>query len=217
VRELSSAVLSVPRPHPVRVAIDGVGAAGKTLLADELAGVLEDGGREVIRAGVDGFHNRPDTRYRRGPESPEGYYRDSFDHEAIRSCLTRPLGPGGDLLYRAAVYDFRTESEVAEPVRAASPDAILLFDGVFLLRRELRDEWDYSIFVDTSFEVTLSRALTRDLHLFGDEEAVRRRYEVRYIPGEMLYLEEERPTEFADVVVVNDDPARPTLKRRSSL
>jgi len=35
-----AAVLEVERPHPVRVAIDGCSAAGKTTLGDELAAQL---------------------------------------------------------------------------------------------------------------------------------------------------------------------------------
>jgi uridine kinase len=41
-------------PHPTRVAIDGVDAAGKTTLDDELAEVLRERGRGVIRASIDG-------------------------------------------------------------------------------------------------------------------------------------------------------------------
>jgi uridine kinase len=42
--------------HPIRVAVDGPDAAGKTTLADELASVLRGRGRTVIRASIDGFH-----------------------------------------------------------------------------------------------------------------------------------------------------------------
>ena len=41
--------------HPVRVAIDGIDAAGKTVLANELAVSLRFFGRQVMRASVDGF------------------------------------------------------------------------------------------------------------------------------------------------------------------
>ncbi|MBD3349648.1 MAG: uridine kinase [Candidatus Eisenbacteria bacterium] len=210
--QIAGAVLDVRRGHPVRVAIDGVGASGKTRLADELAEALERSGREIIRASVDGFHNPPAVRYRRGGDSPEGYYRDSFDREAIRACIVDPLGEGGGRVYRPAVYDFRSESEVRPPSHEASEDAVLLFDGVFLLRPEMRSWWDYSVFVEAGFDVTLQRALTRDLELFGTEEAVRERYEKRYIPGERMYLERDRPREHADVVFMNDDPARPVVR-----
>ncbi len=54
ISELADEVLGVERVHPVRVGVDGSSAAGKTTLADELAGVLrKPSGREVIRAEFD--------------------------------------------------------------------------------------------------------------------------------------------------------------------
>jgi uridine kinase len=215
--ELADAVGATARSHPVRVAIDGVGASGKTVLADELADSLSGLGRPVIRASIDGFHRPRHQRYERGSTSPEGYLDDSFDYDAVRSCLLAPLGPGGSLRYRTAVFDFRAESPVDSPERIADRNAVLLFDGVFVLRDELREFWDFSIFVDAGFDVTLARALERDLLLFGSERAVRERYESRYIPGERLYLERCRPRERADAVVRNDKPANPALEwRRTS-
>jgi uridine kinase len=210
--ELAHAIGATARSYPTRVAIDGVGASGKTVLADELADSLAGLGRTVIRASIDGFHRPRHRRYERGNTSPEGYLDDSFDYDAVRSRLLVPLGPGGSLRYRTAVFDFRTESAVDSQTRTADPDAVLLFDGVFILREELRGSWDFSIFVDAGFEVTLARALERDLSLFGSERAVRERYESRYIPGERLYLERCRPCEYADAVVFNDEPANPGLE-----
>lgn len=43
-------ILRIDRPHPVRVAIDGPDAAGKTILADELAPLIERSGTR--RSGV---------------------------------------------------------------------------------------------------------------------------------------------------------------------
>ena len=196
------------------MAIDGVGASGKTVLAEELAEYLSGLGRPVIRASIDGFHRPRHRRYRRGNTSPEGYLDDSFDYDAVRSCLLVPLGPGGSRRYRTAVFDFRAESPVDSPELIANPSAVLLFDGVFILREELREFWDFSIFVDAGFDVTLARALERDLSLFGSEQAVRERYESRYIPGERLYLKRCRPRERADAVVRNDEPASPALEWR---
>ncbi|MEA3409623.1 MAG: uridine kinase [Candidatus Eisenbacteria bacterium] len=214
--ELADAIVSTARNHPVRVAIDGVGASGKTVLADELADRLSGLGLPVIRASIDGFHRPRQQRYRRGSTSPEGYLDDSFDYDAVMSCLLVPLGPGGSLCYRAAVFDFRTESPVDSPEQVADANAVLLFDGVFILREELRESWDFRIFVDTGFDATLARALERDLSLFGSEQAVRERYESRYIPGERLYLKRCRPRERADAVVRNDEPANPVLEWRSA-
>src|SRR5262249_48623606 len=125
--------------------------------------------------------------------------------------LLAPLGPGGSRRYRTAVFDFRTDAPVDAPLQEAPADAVLLFDGVFLLRSGLRTHWDFSIFVEADFATTVARAELRDRALFGDAAAVRRRYETRYVPGQRIYLESERPRTRASVVVVNDDPAHPTL------
>jgi uridine kinase len=83
VAEAAHRICQVRRSHPVRVAIDGVDAAGKTTLANELVGPLERLGRPVIRASIDGFHNPATVRYRRGDTSPEGYVRDSFNRSGL--------------------------------------------------------------------------------------------------------------------------------------
>jgi uridine kinase len=58
--------------EPWRVAIDGVTAAGKTTVADEL-------GRQLgaVRLSIDDFHRPP----------PHDYYPDSFDLEAFRAAV----------------------------------------------------------------------------------------------------------------------------------
>ena len=206
---LTGRIAEIRLPHPVRVAIDGVDAAGKTTLAEELVPLLQAHGRPVIRASIDGFHNPAHIRYQRGPTSPEGYYRDSFNYEALTELLLSPLGPDGTRRYWSAAFNHRTDSEVQISLETAEPHAVLIFDGVFLLRQELRGHWDFTIFVEAAFEVTLERAMQRDRSLFGSPEEVRRRYEQRYIPGQRLYFEECQPKERAMLTVDNNAPLFP--------
>lgn len=201
------------RAHPTRVAIDGPDGAGKTTLADELAPVVRARGRSVIRASVDDFHRPRADRYQRGPDSAVGYYEDSFDLAALREVLLDPLGPAGDGRYRSAVFAHRTDQPVAEPARLAAADAVLLLDGVFLQRPELRDAWDVTIYLSISIEEMLRRACRRDVSLFGTEAAVEHRYRIRYIPGQELYNAAANPMENADVVVFNDNPQQPVVRR----
>jgi hypothetical protein len=49
------------------------------------------------------------------------------------------------LRFRQAAYDHATDSAVSAPVTTAPADAVLLFDGVFLLGPELIDRWDLRI------------------------------------------------------------------------
>ena len=212
---LAEAVGSVTIAHPTRVAVDGPPAAGKTTLADELAVVLRAQGREVIRATIEDFLLPRSQRYRRGEYSAEGCYHDSFDYDALHRVLLDPLGPGGDRRFQHAVYDHRTDTALSPPVTTAPADAVLLFDGVFLLRPELIDRWDLRIFVSAAFEETLDRARTRDQALFGSAAEVERRYRDRYIPSQQLYFATARPTDHADIIVHNDEPQQPAWEART--
>jgi len=126
---LTDQIIEIKRAHPVRVALDGPDAAGKTTLAQELVAPLQGFGRPVIRASIDGFHNPACNRHARGPASPEGYYYDSFNYQALAEFLLTPLGPRGSRRFRTAVFDYRTDSDVEMDTCIAEEDAILLFDG----------------------------------------------------------------------------------------
>lgn len=190
-----------------RVAIDGVDGAGKTHFADELAGVLGASGRSVIRASVDGFHNPRSIRYRLGRDSPEGFFEDSYDYAQLKAVLLDPLSPGGSGHYRAAVFDHRSDSPVSAPNRVASPGDILVLDGIFLHRPELRAYWDYSIFLEVAFAVSIPRGAQRG-EGSPDPEAASNQ---RYVRGQELYLRSCEPARFATVTINNDDLLAPYI------
>jgi uridine kinase len=208
---LAGVLSAIEKPHPIRVAIDGRSAAGKTTLANELAGLLRDQGHEAIRVSVDDFHRPPEVRYVRGQMSPEGYYLDTYDYDLVRTRLLKPLGPGGSLRYVAASSDLRKDEPLPLVEHVAPPNAIALIDGVFLFRPELNACWDYRIFVDADIEETLRRAQERDVAWMGSREDVLLRYRRRYVPGEDMYIAAINPRSLADVVIENTDPSAPVL------
>ncbi|MET8464950.1 uridylate kinase [Micromonospora zamorensis] len=211
---LAEAVGSVTVAHPTRVAVDGPPAAGKTTLADELAVVLRAQGRDVIRATIDDFLFPRAQRYPRGEYSAEGCYFDTHDHGALNRVLLDPLGPNGDRRFQPAVYDHATDTVLAPPVTTAAADAVLLFDGVFLMRPELIDRWDLRVFVSTALESTVERAVIRERRVSSQVD-VERRWRERYIPAQQLYFATVRPTDHADIIVHNDEPRRPLWETRT--
>jgi uridine kinase len=212
--QIADQILAVERSHPVRVGIDGLSAAGKTTMADELVVPLARCKRPVIRASIDDFHRPAEERYRRGRFSPEGYYLDTFDYPAVRAALLLPLGPDGSRRYRTAVFDSWRDLPINAPVCDAAPNAILLCDGVFLFRPELNDLWDFRIFVDTDSDEAVRRGIRRDQEWIGSLEAAEERYRIRYVPGERIYLDRVHPHRHADVIVENTDPGNPRLTLR---
>ncbi len=208
---LAKVVRSIRRNHPLRVGIDGVDASGKTRLADELANELKKQNRQVIRASVDGFHNSKELRYQKGRDSAEGYYVDSFDNNAIIGNLLAPLGSNGNLKYKAAIFDFRTDSKINSKEETAEKTAILVMDGVFLFRPELINYWDLKIFLNVDFDVAVQRAAKRDGYYLGTEQKVHDKHKVRYIPGQKIYFKDAKPREKADVVIDNNDFLKPRI------
>ncbi|WP_433088068.1 cytidylate kinase family protein [Dactylosporangium sp. CA-052675] len=211
---LAAAVGAVAVAHPTRVAVDGPPAAGKTTLADELAVVLRARGRDVIRATIDDFLFPRARRYLRGEYSAEGCYFDAHDYDGLTRVLLDPLGPGGDRRFRHAVYDHATDTARSAPVATAPADAVLIFDGVFLLRPELIGRWDLRVFVSADLDKTVDRAVIRE-RAVSSRADVERRWRERYIPAQRLYFATVRPAEHADVVVHNDEPRRPVWVSRT--
>jgi uridine kinase len=217
IEQLATAIAAVRVDHPTRVAIDGVDGVGKTSLAEELVEPLQRKNRPVIRASVDRFHHPRAIRYRRGPDSAEGYFLDSFDYSALRSVLLDPLGPSGDRRFRTAVIDPGSDQPVDVPEQTAAANAILLFDGVFLQRLELAGLWDFRIWVEAPFDVTVARGVRRDA--VGSDRAPLiqdryERYERRYVPGQLIYLDTCHPRDMANIIFNNVNLENPELYDR---
>jgi uridine kinase len=212
---LTDKITHLSLQRPVRVAIDGRLACGKTILADELAGRISNRGRPVIRTSIDGFHRPKAERYARGRNSPEGYYYDSRDLAAIVTLLLVPLGPGGDRRYRTASFNLKDDCPLDQEPMLADADAILIVDGTFLQRPELRDGWDLTIFVEASEDIATQRGIIRDAAQLGGIEAARRLYRERYGPAFDLCRRLCAPELAADVILSNDDLDRPQLTFRA--
>jgi uridine kinase len=201
--------------RPVRVAIDGRTASGKTTFADELAAEIIRKGRMVIRTSIDGFHMPKATRYARGRYSAEGYYLDARDLAAIRRLLLDPLGPGGNRQYRTASFDLENDAAIEQEPLSAPSESILIVDGTFLQRPELISGWDVTVFLDTTEDVSERRGVDRDAERLGGLQAAHRLYAERYRPAFDLYEQRCQPLSIADVIVNNNDIDRPHMRLRS--
>jgi uridine kinase len=189
------------------VAVDGVDGAGKTMFADALAYRLEADGLTVVRASIDDFHNPRAVRYARGKDSPEGFYLDSYNLDALREALLFPARV--DMPFKIATFDHRADRPVAtNPLKVPLP-AVLIFDGVFLHRKELRDEWDLTIFLDVPFEVSYARMAKRD----GSDPDPRAAANRRYYEGQQLYFRSANPQRQADILIDYADFDLPRIVR----
>jgi uridine kinase len=194
-------------PDGVRVGIDGVDGAGKTVFADHLAAVLSAAGRPVVRVSVDDFHHPRAVRHRRGRLSPEGFWLDSYDYPALCRRVLDPFGPGESRRYQPACHDLASDQQLESPVGSAPPGAVLVIDGLFLHRDELDGVWDLSVFLQAPFAVSVARMAVRD----GSHPDPKHPSVVRYVEGQRLYFDVCRPWERADLVVDASDLDAPVV------
>ena len=181
------------------VAVDGPDAAGKTTLARALTGRIDD----AVCVSIDGWHQPRALR--------RDYYRDSFDLASLVTDCLQPFAAGAARI-RTACFDHVADAPVDERVDGPAK-AVLVVEGVFLLRPELRPWWDVTVHLHVPEPVTMARAVARDVPLLGSELEVRRRYEERYLPAQAHYRAVADPHSYADVLVDNSDPAQPRVLR----
>lgn len=207
---LSNDLLAVVGVDGRLMAIDGVDGSGKTTFAAELAMAVR--GRPVIVIHADNFLNPTHTRYSRGRNSPEGFWKDTYNYTALHELVLEPLGPAGDGWYSPGSYDPVADRTAPSPKVHAPAEALVVVEGMFLHRDELIGYWDASVFLDVPFTVTAARMAVRDgSNPDPDHPSMR-----RYVDGQRLYLDATQPWERATVVVDNSAPASPEVVRSNT-
>ena len=185
----------------VSVGISGVDCAGKSTLAEAVSARLSDRGVPVVLLPGDEL-TRPSRDRHAEADEGLGYYRDSFDYRAVfeevlpavRRSFAGPLA--------LPVTDWERDAW-AERVVELPPSAAVVVEGCFLFAGGRASEFDLSVWLDLPLEEVVPRALRRprDLERMGGPDGVRERYESRYVPGQRLHLERDRPAEQATVVL----------------
>jgi uridine kinase len=200
-------------PNRLRVAIDGLTAAGKTSFGHEIARCIAEFGRQALRASLDDFKRPWREAHLYDRTSGEGYYRNAFDYDAVHRLLLEPAGPQGSGLVALCSIDPLTQIDHSAAVVPVSSDGVLIVDGVFAFRPELDDVWDLKIWLDVDPELSVRRGTRRDIELEGDANAAEVLHRSRYLPAEMLYLSEVDPLRKADIVIDNRDFDLPSVVR----
>ncbi|MCP1123317.1 hypothetical protein NKR74_08210 [Bacillus sp. 3103sda1] len=211
IREVAEYICMLEFNHPVRVGVSGITASGKTTFANELAKEIQNQGRKVIRTSIDYFHHPRAIRYSQGKESAKGYYEDAHDYKAFSERLLMPLGPNGTMRYEIKSHDLETDMYIPSDPILASKDTIFIVDGTFLFKQELKQLFDYRIFVETDFNIARERGSKREAQAFGSEEKADEMFLQRYHAACHMYIEEHAPKECADVVLINNNIEEPVV------
>lgn len=196
----------------VRVAIDGRTAAGKTTFGHELAEVLASEGRVVLRSSLDDFKRPWSERHLYDRVSGEGYFRNAYDFDAIRTLLLEPATSSGSGWVALCSIDPLTQVDHSEDRVVMPEDGVLIVDSVFAFRPELNQYWDLRIWVEIDAELSIQRGTQRDAPREGSE-AAETLHRDRYGVDESIYVSEVDPLLLADIIVDNTDFDDPRILR----
>jgi uridine kinase len=185
--------------RPALVAVDGVDGSGKTTFAARLAARYGELYRTAHVVHLDDFLNPRAVRYRLGRDSPEGYYRDTYDLDTFLAGVIEPLSGRAGRSIRLRAFDYRTDRPTQDEPTFVAADAVVIVEGMFLHRDELVDLWDVSVFLDVPFEVSVAWMADRDgTNPDPEDPSVR-----RYVEGQRIYLARCKPAQRATHVVAN--------------
>ena len=168
------------------VAMDGLTCAGKSTLAGQVAAGLQN----AAVVDVDDFYRRlaPEEIAILGPKESYDRY---FDWERLLRKVLVPLNRGSPARYRR--YDWITNS-FAE-WRQIEPSTVVIVEGVYTTRPELRPYFSVMVYVDTPRDVRLARLLDRG---YPDVSWVD-----HWMAAEDWYVKNMHPTEQVALVVHN--------------
>lgn len=188
-----------PNHECIIIGIAGASASGKTLLADTLYKELKaDVGEHAIDI------------------IPEDSYYKCQDHltfdERIRTNYDHPNSMDHDLLLahlkalknsqsvNIPLYDYVNHTRKKE-TRVFTSKRVIILEGILLLTdARIRDELNFSIFVDTPLDICLIRRMQRDMNERGRSmESVIAQYRQTVRPMYLQFIEPSK--QFADVII----------------
>lgn len=190
-----------PPPHrPLLIAVDGGDGAGKTTFAGQLAAFLAARGRVVVHTSLDWFHFPREHRHAHGRTAATVWSR-HFDYRTARRELLEPWLSGPGASFRSRWHDVAADTFLTEPPEQVPSDGLLVVDGVFAQRAELRDLWDLVVYLDADDAVRVTRMAQRD----GGPDDPEHPDQRRYLEAQWHYRETCDPMSRADFVVTSND------------
>lgn len=137
-----------PRGRVV-VGIDGPNPTTRVPFADDLAAELRSLGHDTFRASLADFQQPRSHRETRGAETAAGLYEHGYDYSGFRRVLLGPFRLAGSTGFSTAFFDAERNVTFESKWQTGPADAVLVVDGPYLLRPELRGIWNFTVRLDS--------------------------------------------------------------------
>ena len=145
----------------VVVAVDGVDGAGKTVFATGSPRSSPRTARPCSARRSTASIARDPSATRAGAGAPRASTATRTTTRRSAACSSIPFREGWQTAatagFQLEAFDLARDAPVESSWVAAPRDAVLIVDGIFLHRPELRDLWDWSVWLEVPFEVAYAR------------------------------------------------------------
>lgn len=164
---------------PIILAIDGFGGSGKSTLAKKIKEIIPN--THIIT--LDDFRTH------------EVY---EVQRERLLNEVIIPIKENKTIRYQKWLWSKEEFSDYVE----LQPKGLIIIEGTTALHDELRDFYDFKIWIDIPQEVAFQRGLERDKNEYGVDSTTD--WLNKWIPYEKDYLENHKPKDIADFIY--DEP-----------
>ena len=160
----------------VLIAVDGVGGAGKTTLAE----LLQKEIKNSFIVQLDDFY------------SP---ILQAADLQRLKEQVILPLHNHQEAKYQ--IYEWKSDS--FSDWHILKPEGIFIFEGVYALENNIRDYYDLKIWIDCPADLGLKRGIARDIERDGVDNTDK--WINIWSPLEKKYKNEQEPNKTADYII----------------
>lgn len=186
----------------VLVAVSGIDGSGKGYVARKLIERLQTAGQNVAAITADAWLNLPEIRFSRS-EPAKHFYRHAIRFDEMFAEVLIPLRERRSIRASVDVVEETASSSQIRKVDFADVDVVIV-EGIYLLRKSLRGHYDYSVWVNCTFETAMERAIARGQEGLSPSETTAA-YQAIYFPAQRIHFFEDDPVSAATVILDNDD------------
>jgi uridine kinase len=191
----------IPPHESMLVALSGIDGSGKGYITARIVAGLRQRGSNAVGINIDGWLNLPSQRF--NPNRPaEHFYHHAIRFDNLFEQLVLPLKRNRSVRIEA---DFAEET--ASQYRKQTYDFqnvdMIVLEGIYLLKRAFRPYYDWTVWLDCTFETALERALQRRQEGLPPDETTRA-YQTIYFPAQELHFRLDEPRSIAETILIND-------------
>ncbi len=185
--------------------INGIDGSGKTEFAKNFKKFLLSQKINTQIIHIDDFCNPKSIRYSGNNQVYNCFYK-TFNTDRIVKNLLIPARDNNNFTTELTLLDLHTDKYAIKKKYIFDKKTIIIFEGVYLFRKEFISYIDYKIFLDISLNECRKRVKDRD----GKD--IIEKLNKKYLPAQHKYAKEFLPLEIADIVIDNSDWNSPKIK-----